>query len=179
MDFDTKDPKSMIQLDHGCIDGLPCVPPVSELNSCDSKIDVLPSIPGATIDIGHTLYFTLALGLLFLFLLLSMVGNCRLRRKLALVQQQQQEQHRVDVSSSTVTDRMITDEYSSNVIVDGGGMAGEEEEEEKRGEEEREMSFTEFNGQADDDDGKVDDSTDTDDLSTPLLRNRDDEDEAV
>mmetsp|Transcript_6778 Transcript_6778/g.7854 ORF Transcript_6778/g.7854 Transcript_6778/m.7854 type:complete len:522 (+) Transcript_6778:155-1720(+) len=179
MDFDTKDPKSMIQLDHGCIDGLPCVPPVSELQSCDSKIDVQPSIPGATIDIGHTLYFTLALGLLFFVLLLSMVGNCRLRRKLALVQQQRQEQNRVDVSSSRVMDRMITDPSDpSNVIVNDGGMV-EEEEEEERGEEEREIPFTEFNGQADDDGGKVDDSTNTYDLSAPLLRNRDDEDEVV
>jgi len=167
MDFDTKDPKSMIQLDHGCIDGLPCVPPVSELSSCDSKIDVLPSIPGATISIGHTLYFMMALGLLFLFLLLSMVWNCRLRRKLALFQQEQEQPQRGESSSSASTEQRITGGCSSNVVV--------EEEVVERGEEE---PSSEYNKQVDDG-GNVDDSTDADDLSTPLLRNREDDDDVV
>jgi len=105
MNFDTRDPKAMLKLNHGCVEGLPCTPPAAELynlqrgggggssggggdNPPDSNGGNIPIIPddgGSTVDVGQTLFFLMAIILLSAMLLCSCCLNCRYRRRLKVV----------------------------------------------------------------------------------------------
>lgn len=89
MNFDTRDPKAMLTLTHGCIEGLPCTPPAAELYNAQaggSHIHVTPNVipnnKGATIDVGSSLGLILLNLVLVTFLIVSCCYNCKLRRQL-------------------------------------------------------------------------------------------------
>lgn len=90
MNFDTRDPKQMINLDHGCIEGLPCVPPAAELyDQAGSSIHVKPStLPDhtTTIGVGSSIYFALIIIFLTTLLMISGRSNCKLRKELSSIQ---------------------------------------------------------------------------------------------
>ena len=97
MNFDTRDPKAMLKIDHGCIEGLPCTPPAAELYNDagsngggsgsgsaipDVKPHLLPSNDGTTIDVGSSVGFILVITFLSILSLCVCCMNCRLRRQL-------------------------------------------------------------------------------------------------
>ncbi len=97
MNFDTRDPKAMLKLDHGCVEGLPCTPPAAELynlqrggdgggnnnapNSGGGNIPIPPD-DGATVNVGQTFLFLVVNILLLVMLIVTCCLNCRLRRRL-------------------------------------------------------------------------------------------------
>lgn len=92
MNFDTRDPKAMLKMDHGCIEGLPCTPPAAELynkassnGGPDIKPNIVPDDGGTTIDVGSTIGFVLVIVLFASISLCMCCLNCRLRRKLKSV----------------------------------------------------------------------------------------------
>lgn len=87
MNFDTRDPKAMLTLNHACVEGLPCTPPAAELyNAQGGNIHVTPNeIPsgnGATVDVGSSIGLLFVNALLMLFLVYSCCYNCKLRKQL-------------------------------------------------------------------------------------------------
>lgn len=98
MNFDTRDPKAMLKIDHGCIEGLPCTPPAAALyNAAGSNgggggggiPDVHPHIDpeddGTTVDVGSSVVFILLILFLGTLSLCMCCMNCRLRRELKSV----------------------------------------------------------------------------------------------
>jgi hypothetical protein len=89
MNFDTRDPKAMLTLTHGCIDGLPCTPPAASLWQAQAgaskihvKPNVIPSNGGATIDVGSSIGLIFLNFVLVTLLITSCFYNCKLRRQL-------------------------------------------------------------------------------------------------
>ncbi len=90
MNFDTRDPKAMLKIDHGCIEGLPCVPPAADLyDAAASSSDggsnniephIIPDDGGTTIDVGSSIGFILVIILLSTISLCMCCMNCKLRR---------------------------------------------------------------------------------------------------
>jgi len=83
MDFDSRDPKKMIKLEHACIEGLPCLPPAAELYTDASSIDVKP-IPDdtTTVSIGPWLFFSVAVTFFCAIIIYMYRSNRSLRRRL-------------------------------------------------------------------------------------------------
>jgi len=62
MNFDSRDPKKMLNLEHACVEGLPCAPPAADLYvlSKGSSIDVKP-VPDNAAVVGVLPFFYLSL----------------------------------------------------------------------------------------------------------------------
>ena len=87
MNFDTRDPKAMLTLTHGCIEGLPCTPPAAELYDAKGRgSDVIPNVipngDGATVDVGSSMGLIGSNVLLLLLLIYTCCFNSKLRKQL-------------------------------------------------------------------------------------------------
>ena len=93
MNFDTRDPKAMLTLTHGCVEGLPCTPPAAELYNAQSGggghgsdipvvPNVIPSNDGTTVKVGSSIFFILANVLSVLLLIWSCCHNRNLRGRI-------------------------------------------------------------------------------------------------
>lgn len=91
MDFDTRDPKKMIHLEHGCIEGLPCAPPAAELyiKSSGNGIHIHPkTLPddSDTIKLKSVLLQITIISSLLMCIACLIRSNYRLRREASLNQ---------------------------------------------------------------------------------------------
>lgn len=100
MNFDTRDPKAMLKLDHSCIEGLPCMPTAVEYNTYGGNgggdgggsggggdnirpgPNIIPEDDGTTVGIGSALVLWLLVAFFSMLLVWTCLMNCRLRRKL-------------------------------------------------------------------------------------------------
>jgi len=84
MGFDSRDLNGMLQFQHACIEGLPCIPPAAEYANQDSSINIKP-LPNNATTVGVGKY--LVLGSIFIVLsfatLFLAFSNRSLRRRLA------------------------------------------------------------------------------------------------
>jgi len=88
MNFDTRDPKAMLKLSHGCVEGLPCTPPAADLyNAQDgSSIHVKPNVlpdNSTTVGVGKAFFLFIAIFVLTITLIRTCFVNHKLRGKLA------------------------------------------------------------------------------------------------
>jgi hypothetical protein len=86
MNFDSRDPKKMLKLEHACVEGLPCTPPAAELyilSSQGSSIDVKP-VPdsAAVVDVSPFIYISLVLCFLGGAIVYLLMLNQKLRSHL-------------------------------------------------------------------------------------------------
>lgn len=99
MNFDTRDPKKMIKLEHNCIEGLPCLPPAAQLyqEKDGADIHVHPAPDDATtVNVGSTLYFIAIIMVLGLGLVVSLRTNFRMKRELVRQIESPSPPHTVD-----------------------------------------------------------------------------------
>jgi hypothetical protein len=85
MNFDSRNPKKMIKLEHACIEGLPCTPPAADLyvHSGSSSIDVKPLPDDATtVDVSSSIFFAIAIAILSGVILFLFRSNHSLRKRL-------------------------------------------------------------------------------------------------
>lgn len=100
MNFDTRDPKAVLTLTYGCVEGLPCTLPAAELYNAQKKsvIHVTPNVApngdAVVIDVGSSILFVCTV--LIMLLLLSTCYNFRLQMQLK----------RVDAMNGVVTTMM-------------------------------------------------------------------------
>jgi len=91
LDFDSSD-ASFFKLDHGCVEGLPCIPPAAELyaESQNSSIDVKPMPDNATtVGIGKYVFLGMVITVLFGIVLCLFHNNRLLKRQLREVQEEE------------------------------------------------------------------------------------------
>jgi len=106
MNYDSQNPKKMIQMHHGCVDGLPCTPPAAAFYTKEQNdynpADLIPDEP-TTVKVGTIIYLIVALCLIGIVLLISFVFNFKyykhnqkLRKEL-LVRDEQDEDSNADI----------------------------------------------------------------------------------
>ena len=86
MNFDSKEPKQMLNLVHACVEGLPCVPPAAELyaasgNGSGEHMNPIPD-DATTVDFAQPLLFMFIWSLMGIALIFMYRSNRKLKRRL-------------------------------------------------------------------------------------------------